>query len=208
MAELEYAAENREWINEKETRMMTDVAALNLKEFEPIDYDNYKDTGTGYAPPAEGKYVGRLPMITDENFGATAEGYLKVTVDPIEIVAGNDPKAAGYKIRFTNLSAKKYKNREGSQAIDLLRACGLNLRPKTNDELKQALKMASGRTFEFALVWEAYNKDTKETTSGEQNFPLNADGVTRQSYIVDQFDPNKKWYANGKVKYFISAVKK
>lgn len=59
------------------------------------------------------------------------------------------------------------------------------------------------------MVWEAYNKDTQETTKGEQNFPPDPqDPSKRQSWIKDEFDEKKRWFANGKVKYYVSAIKK
>ena len=186
--------------------MLADVAQLNLVEPELIDFDKYQDGGnTSYAPPPEGRYFGKAPIITDESFGATKEGLLKLSLDPIEIV--NDAKHSGYKVRFTSLSVKKYKNREGNQMMDFLRACGLNLRPKNNQEYIAALKQASGRTFQFALIWEAYNKDTEERTSGYDNFPPDPQNPDQKlPYIVDQYDPTKRWWANGKVRYFVSAV--
>lgn len=185
--------------------MTADVSQTNLREPDAIDYDNYDESGVNkYAPPPEGRYLGRVPVITDESFAATGEGYLKVNVDPIEIV-GEGP-GRGYKVRFTSFSAKKYQKRNGSQIVDFLHACGLNLRPKTNAELKQALKMASGRTFQFQLIWEAYNKTTKESTKGVENFPTDDQG-NPQPFVQDGFDAEKRWFANGRVRYTVSAVK-
>lgn len=194
---------------------MADVAQVSLIEPEQIDFDKYQDGGGGnYTPPAEGKYVGKAPVIKDDgtlnlsdtnDFTVTQEGYLSVRLDPIELL---DSSAKGYKVRFTKLSAKKYKNREGSQMLDFLRSCGIAARPKSNAELRAALKMASGRTFTFGLQWEAYNKDTKERTRGWDNFPPNPQNPAEKlPYLVDEFDPTKKWYANGQVRYFVSAVK-
>lgn len=188
---------------------MADIAAMDLVEADPINYEEYQEqTGfQSYAPPPEGKYTAKAPIFTEEAFGATKEGYLKVTVDPIEIIG---PTNAGYKIRYQMpLSAKKYSNREGNSIIDFLRAVGLAIRPKTNAEYVSAVKMASGRPFQFGLVWEAYNKDTQETTKGESNFPPDPqDPSKRQPFIQDEYDSKKKIYANGKVKYYISAVAK
>lgn len=186
---------------------MADVVQDNLVEFDAIDYDKYEDGGASksYAPPMEGRYFGKAPTITDESFGTTKAGYLKVSLDPIELV--NDATNSGYKVRFTNLSAKKYANREGSQVMDFLRACGINAKPKSVEELKAALKMASGRTFQFQLVWEAYNKDSQETTQGWENFPPNPQNPEQKlPYVIDSFDSNKRWFANGRVRYFVSAV--
>lgn len=187
---------------------MADVAQTNLIEPDEIDFENYQEGGGGqsFAPPPEGKYLGKAPIFTADSFGATQAGYLKVAIDPIEIVG---PTGQGYKLKYSSLSAKKYSNREGNQIIDFLRACGSPTRPKTNDEYKSAVKLCSGKVFEFGLVWEAYNKDTKETTKGEQNFPPDPqDPSKRQSWVKDEFDEKKRWFANGKVKYYVSAIKK
>jgi len=194
-----------------------DVAQMNLNPFDILDFDAYEDggasTGKSYAPPAEGRYTGRVPQLKDDgtdtisdanSFGRTAEGYLKVRLDPIEVL---DSSANGYQIRFTNLSSKKYAKRNGSQVYDFLRACGIDARPRNEAELRAALKAASGRPFQFQLVWEAYNKDTQETTSGSDNFPKDANGQP-QPWIRDEFDTNKRWFANGKVRYFVSAVQR
>lgn len=185
--------------------MTADVAQLNLTPLNAIDYSNYKDGAAGSAPPPEGKYFGRVGTIEESNFGATKEGNLKITLPDVELV--NNAEGNGYKIRFASLSSKKYKNREGSQMADFLRACGIPVQPKTNEEMKAAFKMASNRQFQFQGVWEAYNKDTQTNISGEASFPLGADGK-RQSFIIDEFDPSKKWYANLKIKYTISALGK
>lgn len=194
---------------------MADVAQMNLTPFDILDFDSYEEgggSGKSYAPPAEGRYTGRVVIKDDgtdtisetNSFGRTAEGYLKLRLDPIEIL---EASANGYQVRFTNLSSKKYAKRNGSQVYDFLRACGIDARPKNEAELRAALKQASGRPFQFQLIWEAYNKDTQESTSGVENFPKDESG-NPQPWVRDEFDSNKRWFANGKVRYFISALKK
>ena len=196
--------------------MTADVVQTNLKPFDAIDFENYKDgggSGKSFAPPPEGRYTGRVPIIKDDgtdvfsdtnDFGRTQEGYLKLRLDPITVIDAKD-----YQIRFTNLSSKKFKNREGSQVLDLLRSCGIAARPQSEAELRSALKMASNRTFQFQLVWEAYNKDAQESYSGMDSgiFKKNEDG-TYQPYVTDPYDGTKRWWANGKVRYFVSALNK
>ena len=182
---------------------MADVGAL---EFDAIDFDKYQDGGgaTSYAPPDEGKFFGKLPIIDDASFGVTRENRLKVNVDPIEII--NHPTANGYKVRFSSFSAKKYKNREGSQARDLLRAAGVSARPQSVDELKVLLKSISGRVIQFTGQWEAYNKDTQEETQGQENFPDDkANPGKKLPYIQDG---DKRWWANLRLRYTISALGK
>ncbi len=192
----------------------SDVAQMDLKPFDVLDFDAYQDGGSGsgksYAPPAEGRYTGRVPQILDDGtdvisttnaFGRTQEGYLKLQLDTIDIL---DPAANGYQVRFTRLSSKKYAKRNGSQVMDFLRACGIEARPTSEAELRAVIKQAAGRPFTFQLNWEGYNKDTQENIPSEA-FATDASGK-RATYIVDEFDSSKKWFANGKVRYFVSAL--
>lgn len=191
-----------------------DVAMMDLRPFDVIDFENYTEgggSGKSFGPPPEGRYTGRVAQILDDgtdvisstnNFGRTQEGYLKVDLPLIEVL---DQSANGYTIKYSRLSSKKYTARNGSQVLDFLRACGIDARPKNEAELRAAVKSAAGRPFQFQLVWEAYNKNSETTLSGEENFPLKSDG-TRQSWIKDEFDDQKRWFANGKVRYYVSAI--
>jgi hypothetical protein len=193
--------------------MNADVAQMDLKPFDPIDFDNYDDgskkAGKSYAPPPEGRYTGRVLTIPDDGsdvisstnaFGRTQEGYLKVDLPTIDVL---DQSANGYVVKYTRLSSKKYAKRNGSQVLDFLRACNIDARPTNENELRAAVRMAAGRPFQFQLVWEAYNKNTEESTSGAENFPKDATGAP-QPWIKDEFEENKRWFANGKVRYFVS----
>lgn len=197
---------------------MADVAMLSVVEADHVDYDNIKaqSTGTSYAPPPEGIYVGKAPIFKDDggeltneftdtrDFALTQQGYMKVKVDPIEIVG---PTGTGYKIRFQMpLSVKKYSNREGNSTIEFLRACNIAARPQVNAEYRAAIKQASGKTFQFGLVWEAYDKDTQVTTKGESNFPPDPNDPTKHLPYLDD-GANRVW-ANGKVKFYKSAIVK
>lgn len=199
---------------------MADVAMLALCEPEQIDFDNYQDGGESksFAPPVEGRYTAKAPIFKDDgtnvisptnDFGTTQANRMKVRIDPIEMVG------VDYKLKFHSLSIKKYANREGNQILDFLRACGIPVRPKTNQEYREAVKMASGRPFQFGLVWEAWNRDTGETLKGMANFPDDEQNPTKkQPWIADPSGAEddkgrpKRIWANGKVKYYISALAK
>lgn len=191
---------------------MADVAQMNLIEPETIDLDQYQDgggSGKSFAPPDEGKYFGRLPVITDENFGATQQGFLKLKLDFDIVDAPPRTDGTPQQIKFASFSAKKYANRNGSQILDLIRACGVVPTGTSNEYLKATLKALSGQTFQFQLVWEAYNKDADENINGQANFPPDPNNPgKRLSYIVDPYDSTKRWFANAKVKYTISAINK
>jgi hypothetical protein len=183
---------------------MADIAGMETVAFDVLDGD-YQDGGKNFVSlPPEGKYIGQAPVITDESFGLTRENYLKLTIDPITIVGDSNGGGTGkdYKVRFTRLSAKKYSNRNGSQVMDYLRACGFDVKPNSPDELKQYLKMTSGKTFQFALQWEGYDKnDPERDLRGADKFGGN-------TWVASEIDPEQKVYANGKVRFFISAVGK
>jgi hypothetical protein len=180
---------------------MADVAGFDAILFDPIEGD-YQEGGKAFVElPPEGKYMGQAPVFTDESFTNTREGYLKVIVDPITVQNPGGP-GDGYKIRFSSLSAKKYSNRNASQVMDFLRACGLNVKPNSTEEVKQYIKACSGRTFQFALAWEGYDKnDPDRQIRGQEAFG-------GQRYVTSNVDETVKIWANGKVKFYISAVGK
>lgn len=193
---------------------MADVAQTNLVAFDPIDFDQYEDGGgKDFSTPPEGRYVGRAPIIKDDgtdvisdtnSFGRTAEGYLKLNLDGVTLVDGPKP---GYAIRYQTISSKKYKARNGSQVLDFLRACGIAARPQSDAELRAACKMASNRTFSFQLVWEGFNKSTEENFGIAECDTDPNDPTKKLSYMTDPYDPTKRWFANGRIRYFISAIK-
>jgi hypothetical protein len=185
---------------------MADVAQMDLVEPDQISFDKYEDGGPkNFGPPPEGRYFARVPLIPagddPEVFQKTQQNYLKIKIDPLEIIDG------GYKVRFTTLSAKKYSNREGNQILDFIHACGLDLRPQTNEDYKNAVRQCSGRTCQFGLVWEAYNKNDQTSTKGAKNFPVGEDGKP-QSWLPDPYEDGKKIYANGRVAYWVSGLQK
>lgn len=191
---------------------MADVAQMNLREPDTFDFDSYQDgggSGKSFTPPDEGKYIGRIPMLTDENLKWTAAGYRKLEFDFDIIDAA--PRADGTQpqVRYASFSAKKYSNREGSQLLDLFRSVGVDARPKSWEEYDAICKQLSGRTFQFQLQWEAYNKDSDENVRGQDNFPPDPNNPgKRLGYVIDQYDGTKRWWANAKIKYTISAIAK
>ncbi len=186
--------------------MCADVAQLELIEPEQINFDKYEDGNKSFAPPPDGRYFARVPVfpmsdVDSEVWQSTKAGQFMVQVDPLELVDKS------YSVRFTKLSATKYKNREGNAILDFIRGCGLDLRPQTIAEYKQALRQCSGRTVQFGLIWEAYNKADQTTLKGMENFPTGEDGKP-QSWIPDPYEDGKKIYARGKVRYWVSGLQK
>ncbi len=186
---------------------LADVSGLDIKvDYIPEDEVEAGGTGKSYGPPPDGKYFGQAPIITDESFGVTAAGYLSATLDPITIIAQGGQPGDGYQVRFTRLSSKQYSNKKTSQVIEFLRACGVSATPKTADEAKLMLKACSGKTFQFALQWEAYDKDAQKSVKGMDNFPIGEDGKP-QPWVAAEYDATQRVWANGKVRFYISAVK-
>ncbi len=159
---------------------MSDVAQLNLKEPDQIDWSNY-NPGSKYLPPPPAKgvdgkpitYFGQLPK--EFTFEADQEGYLQALVDPI-VLTKNGQGVDGYSIRFTRVSVKQFQNKQGkpvnaSSFGNLLRAASSTAKPQKNAEYEFALKQVGGRVVPFTIEWRAKNKDTGEEVKGYDNFP-------------------------------------
>ncbi len=199
---------------------MADVAGFDVAEivWDEIDYQNY-DTGGGgsaksYGPPPAGKYFGVVGPIS---FGKTAAGHVSVfpgektesgkqAIVKVKVQGQDD-----YEMRIFPLSSKKYSNRQGSQAIDFLRACGIDAQPKSADEFVALCKMASGRTFQFGLDWEGFfskdepehnKKSMKEFAKDEQ------DPSKHQPWYPHPYEEGKRIWARARIAYFVDAVKK
>jgi hypothetical protein len=151
-----------------------DVAGVNLKEPEQVDWDKV-GAGSSYTPPppavgADGKnivYFGQLPtaIATDVN----DDGYRTYTFDPIKIVKSGQG-ADGYVLRFSRTTLKPFKNNSNSTAV-LLKAAGIVAKPQKTAEYDAVVKQVGGKVVPFTIDWEARNKDTGEKVSGYVNFP-------------------------------------
>src|SRR3990167_3279526 len=125
---------------------MSDVAGVNLKEPDKMDWENYNPGSKFVAPPPalgpDGKaivYFAQAPdAFTYKDFlGATEDGYRTFLIDPLTIVrSGNG--ADGYKLRFTRVSVRKFLNKRtgepvnASTAGNYLRAAGILAKPQRN----------------------------------------------------------------------------
>jgi hypothetical protein len=188
---------------------MTEINLLDLKEPDPIDWDHY-DTGERkpIVVPVKGFYqfqVAEMPEV-----GATREGYLMIKLPLLRLIKLGTPED-GAEIRFTNVSAKKWANREGSPLGDFLKAFGISGQ-RTNAEYVAAAQATINRVCEAGLDWRGYCKQCgTEVAKGMDKFPLDANGV-RQTWMdcpsgcQDQTDPNaprpKRVWANPVVTFF------
>jgi hypothetical protein len=174
-----------------------DISQLNLSEPDPIEWDDYKDAGTFEPPPNKGRYVAASGGI---KVGATKAGKLSFDISPVTIIG---PTSAGYELRYVNQSVTRYKNRNGSQVGDFLRACAVVGQPKTNQDYIDLMQNTVGRPFTFEGDWEAYCKEDDLTIKGQEKFPKHEDGTTEASILCPKC--GKKLWARFKISRMISA---
>jgi len=211
---------------------MSTVSGMNLKEPSEINWNDYNPGSKFQAPPpavgSDGKaitYYGMIPTLTDAAFEVDNEGYRKYLLDPIKLVksAGYD----GYALRFARASVKPYvdkktgKPKNASAVGNLLRSCGISMKPQKTAEYDQAVKMCGGKIAAFTIDWSAKNKDTGEEVQGYENFP---DDPTRPGFKKailraedgDQYrDKNGTWvpvtsevlFANARLRFFNDPAK-
>lgn len=181
----------------------------NLQAGDPLDHDIYVDAKEMAPPPPKGEYIFRAAdKIT---LGATQQNFLSAQTDPTIIGPTNE----GYQVRFTKVSAKPFKRGQAtvSQLGDFLRAVfGPSCpRPRTVPEQTDAATSTASRTFRATGDWEAYDKETKWTLKGMENFPKNADGTFSPSVEVPDSGnkelniPARKIRANFKIDRYITA---
>lgn len=183
------------WAHSEEGSYIAEISTLgDLQPIEMLDLDNYKDASEGVVLPKAGRYTVQAPdSFPTEAFGRTRADVLRVQIDPT--ITG--PSNEGYQIRFTNISAKPFK-RGGvtvSQVGDYLRACGVRGRLNSEADIIEAVKSTVNRTYEVAVDWRAYNKNTGFSVEGMANFPSDGNGG-HQSWIEDPEDKDE----NGKAK--------
>lgn len=165
---------------------MSDIGQMNLKEPEPVNWEEYNSGSRFQAPPPalgpDGKPITYYGVVADAKEDTPDEGYLNYILDPIKIVqAGTDN---GYTLRFTRASVKPFtkKGPDGepiaikgnpNKLANLLRAAGLAVKPQTNADYRAAVKavVAAKKPVMFTIDWEAYNKDTGERVKGYLAFP-------------------------------------
>lgn len=181
--------------------MTPDISQLNLDTPDQIDWDQYQGvgTGTGKPIPAAGTYT----VVTPDNIEYDAkDGKLIAKLDPLKVIG---PTNAGYEVRFTRISTKKYSNRNASPAGDYFKAHGLQTRPASQQDYLDAFQSTLGRPFQVDLDWEAYDKETRETIAKSMaDFPDDGQGG-KQRFIVNPATGNKVW-ANVRVKRYRPAV--
>lgn len=158
-----------------------DIAALDLKEADPQDWDGYEPpkagTGAGAALLPKGEYLVSIDPESIE-WGKDKNDLLQITCT-LKVIDGEH---TGAEMRYQRFGIRKYPFRKGSEAGDLILACRIGTRPTNNAEWMDALTQCAGVPFKAYGDWEAYDKTTGKSVKGMENFPVNDKGE-RMSFI-------------------------
>lgn len=214
--------------------MSNDIAQINLREPEQVDWEHYSSGSTYQAPPPalgnDGKpivYYGLLRGFKEAD--KSDDGYLNLILDPIEITrSGAFDKTL---LKFTRASVKPFQrngeNIKGNpnKLANFLRAVGLQVRPQTNEDYLAAVKASLNKPFAFTIDWEGYNRDTGEAIRGFLSFPEDSERPGQRKSILKRGDlynitdvkgaitgtgvvQSEIVFANARVKYFNDATPK
>jgi hypothetical protein len=162
-----------------------DISGLNITQEAPNDYwDQYDVPTAKTAPPIlKGEYIFKVPEVGDDfKAGNTKEGFFCFELNPT-VTAG--PSGIGRKLLYVRRSVKKYTNRQGSQAGDLIKACELDYTPRTNQEWAQIGPMLAGREFGAVVDLRVYDKaQNKEIFKKQDDLYKRADGTPKLRYVI------------------------
>lgn len=208
------------------------TSAMNLKEPDQIDWNNYPSGSAYQAPPIplgpDGKpikYFGMVPQLNEAAFEADKEGNRQWVIDPLTIT-NSGQSVDGYKIRFTRINTRQFVSRKtgkstGTSSVgNYLRSAGITAKPQKNNEYDAAVRATQGKKVTFTLDWEARNKDTGEQVKGYENFPLDPDRPGQRKAILKAGDTYKDasgaeqvvksevLFANARLKYFVDPSRK
>ena len=168
---------------------MADLSALgNLQTSDPLDLPLYVTTTQRVWPfPKAGSYIARTPEeFPASSFSAANSGFLLVDVSPTLVGGEYD----GYRVNFTKVSAKTWKNKDGiteSQVGRYLKACGINDVIDGNPQAQADLIATTANTLiEVDLDW-VLRKHGYELR-GMKNFPLGPDGQPSRFVSFDGKD--------------------
>lgn len=150
---------------------------INLDAVEQANYEDYQDAQTRKPTPPPGIYDLQLP--TEFKYKKGNAGQLIIALDPLKIVGGEHD---GRELRFTQVSTKKFKNVNASQAVDVLRNVGSVAQPATVKDWQEAMENIAGQTASSVrCIWRGYDKQT-QTEYDENAFPM-LEGGGRQDFL-------------------------
>jgi hypothetical protein len=154
------------------------IGDLGAKAEAPTDYwGNYDvPTAGGNTIVPAGRYTFQVPQPGDDfKPGETRAGDFCFELNPT-IVSGEHK---GKKVNYYRASIKKYSNRNGSQAGDLVMATGASVRPTNRNEWARAAMSLAGKKFDAIVKLEAWDKAQSKNLS-----LVTRDGVTKTRYVV------------------------
>ncbi len=170
---------------------IADISSLGAVKSINLDLGpQYKDTKEStFRLPAAGVYLLQAPeSFPAAAFGRTANGDLKVQIDPKIIGPTNE----GFQLRYISVSAKSYERDGGpvSQVGDYLRATGFRGEINDEQELANAVESTANLTFRAKVEWRA-SKGRDFEVKGMKNFPKLADG-SYQSWVEHPTEKNEE----------------
>jgi hypothetical protein len=157
------------------------IGSLDINTETPADYwGNYDIPSAGGSTVIpEGVYVFQVPQ-PGEDFkpGTTKAKDFCYELNPT-IVEG---EFKGKQLKYYRASVKKYSNRNGSQAGDLIAGCNLlgKLSPRTPDEWARAAMTLAGKKFRAKVKLEAWDK----IQSKNLDLLKKADGTVKTKYVL------------------------
>lgn len=138
-----------------------DISSLGAVEETPTSYwDDYATPteGGSLVIPA-GKYEFKIPDPgNDFKPGKTKENVFAYVMNPVV----HSGQFAGKQLNFVRASIRKYSNRNGSQAGDLLVSAGVEVQPRTVADWQAAALELTGRTFRALVDNRVYDKQTSQ----------------------------------------------
>jgi hypothetical protein len=155
------------------------IGDLGAKAEAPTDYwGNYDvPTAGGNTVVPAGRYTFQVPQPGDDfKPGETRAGDFCFELNPT-IVAGEHK---GKKVNYFRASIKKYSNRNGSQAGDLVMATGVTVRPTNRNEWARAAMSLAGKKFDGIVKLEAWDKAQNKNLT----LVTRADGSVKTRYVV------------------------
>lgn len=164
-----------------------DLSGLDIQQEAPTDYwDNYDVPTANTVPPLlKGEYIFRVPDVGDDfKAGVTKDKFFCYELNPT-VVVGPAGRGEGKQLKYVRRSVKKYSNRQGSQAGDLIIGCGLDLKPRTTEEWAAVGPMLAGREFGAVVDLRVYDKgQNKELFKSQDELHKRKDGGPKLRYVL------------------------
>lgn len=157
---------------------IADISALgNLQSAEPLDLEQYPEARESVELPKKGVYTVRAPEnFPAEAFGQSQTGFLTARVDPTIVGPTNE----GYTVRFTKVSAKAWKDKNGltvSQLGRYLKATGRNDAVDGKPQAQaDAIAQTANTVYKAQLDWRAYCKGCGFQLEGAEKFTPDGNG--------------------------------